>query len=141
MKGMSRQCIISPQEEVVAANVVLPRKNRVERARLFWEQLGTFFTSMRYLERHPRPIRIAVLDSGVDKTDRQILFNIDKSQRIRTRKSWVGSPADEDSYGHGTFVTKLLLKAAPKAHIYVAKICETKHINAELMPGIAGVSF
>lgn len=116
-------------------------ENRVGRADLFWDELDPFFKSIDKLDRPPRPIRIAVLDSGVDKTDRQILRNIEKTGRIRPWKTFVESPADEDSCGHGTFVTKLLLRAAPAAHIYMAKICETKNINAKFMPGIAKVSF
>jgi len=86
-------------------------------------------------------IRITVLDSGVDDTDPMIRPAI-KFGRISTHsKSFVGRPDEwqQDTYGHGTHVTQLLLKTAPAAEIYVGKICTGKVINDEFMPGIAKV--
>ncbi|RYP72076.1 hypothetical protein DL771_004407 [Monosporascus sp. 5C6A] len=84
-------------------------------------------------------IRIAVLDSGVDDTDSKIRPAI-KFGRINAGKSrsFVGRPDDwQDSYGHGTHVTRLLLETAPAAEIYVGKICTGKMINDEFIPRIA----
>lgn len=85
-----------------------------------------------------RKIRIAVLDSGVDEADTWIRGAL-RSGRIKDRKSWVDSAEKKigDSYGHGTIVTQLLLKMAPAAEVYVAKICHAKEINDEFIPGIA----
>ena len=86
-------------------------------------------------------IRIAVLDSGVDDSDPKIRPAI-KFGRINTGKikSFVGRPNEwQDTHGHGTHVTRLLLETAPAAEIYVAKICTGKLINDEFMPGIAKV--
>lgn len=84
-------------------------------------------------------IRIAVLDSGVDDTDSMIRAAV-RSLRIKKRMSFVGKDNDhQDTYGHGTHVTRLLLQIAPAAEIYIAKICTGKLINEEFMPGIAKV--
>lgn len=81
-------------------------------------------------------IRIAVLDSGVCADDPRISRAL-ASGRIKGRKSWVGS--SEDTYGHGTIITRLLLKMAPAAEMYIGKICIGKEINEEFIPGIAKV--
>ncbi|EXA53633.1 hypothetical protein FOVG_01375 [Fusarium oxysporum f. sp. pisi HDV247] len=88
--------------------------------------------------KHER-IRIAVLDSGVDDTDPKIRFAL-KFGRINADKikSFIGQPNEwQDTYGHGTHVTRLLLETAPAAEIYIGKICIGKMINDEFMPGIA----
>lgn len=84
-------------------------------------------------------IRIAVLDSGIDERDPTIRGAL-ASLRIKKMKNFVGeSTSCEDTYGHGTHVTKLLLRTARAAEIYVAKICNSKLINHDFMEGIAKV--
>lgn len=88
-------------------------------------------------------IRIAVLDSGVDETDTKIRSAI-KFGRINVggSKSFVGrSDQWQDSHGHGTHIVRILLETAPRAEIFVGKICTGKMINDEFMPGIAKVSY
>jgi hypothetical protein len=86
----------------------------------------------------PEKIRIAVLDTGIDLTDKMLK---PAGARIIEKRSWIGSPEDYvDRHGHGTHVTRLLLKIAPAAEIYVAKITEGKNVDPENMSGIAKVS-
>ena len=86
-------------------------------------------------------IRLAILDSGVDDTDPMIKGAI-QSGRIIHRRSWVGNIDDhQDTYGHGTHVTRLLLTTAPAAEICIAKICKGKVKRAEFMHEIAKVGF
>jgi hypothetical protein len=111
----------------------------------FKESIGGFLTSSDRAK-----IRIAVLDSGVDKSDPMIGPAI-RNGKIAKLKSWVEissqDTADEqedqadwhDTYGHGTHITKLLMDAAPAAEVYVAKICHKKTINDQFMSGIAKV--
>lgn len=88
--------------------------------------------------RTPEKIRIAVLDTGIDPSDRMIKSAI---SRIIEKRSWVGPPGNYiDRYGHGTHVTRLLLQMAPAAEIYVAKITENKNVDPEDMSRIADVS-
>ncbi|KAJ4328353.1 hypothetical protein N0V84_001224 [Fusarium piperis] len=83
----------------------------------------------------PEKIRIAVLDTGIDETDKMIKAAI---LRIKDMRSWVGSPGNyTDTYGHGTHVTRLLLQMAPAADIYIAKITDNKNVNPEDMSRIA----
>ena len=87
----------------------------------------------------PEKIRIAVLDTGIDPTDRMIKPAM---SRIIDKRSWVGSIPESymDKYGHGTHVTRLLLRMAPAAEIYVAKITDNKNVDPEDMSRIAEVS-
>jgi hypothetical protein len=121
---------------------------RIEYARTFKDELnpiihtvlnvGTAASLAMLRPRPPEKIRIAVLDSGVDELDPKIRAAI-KSKRIKSGKSWVDTAYNTDNYGHGTHVTRLLLDTAPRAEIYVAKICVNKNINDDFMPGIAEV--
>lgn len=89
--------------------------------------------------RIPERIRIAVLDTGIDTTDKMIRSA--SRSRIKDKRSWVGSIQNyEDEYGHGTHVTRLLLKMAPAAEIYVAKITNGKTVDTKDMGRIAEAS-
>lgn len=89
-------------------------------------------------------IRIAVLDSGIDERDQKIRAAI-FSKRIKKiqSKSFVGSSDEDlqDTHGHGTHVTKLLLDTAQAAEIYVGKVFTERNIKDEFMSGIAKVKF
>lgn len=77
-----------------------------------------------------RRIKIAVLDTGIDESDKQIkAARISKKRPIREMISFVGG-STEDTYGHGTHVAALLMKVAPEADIYVAKVAQEKKFNA-----------
>lgn len=72
------------------------------------------------------PVRVAVIDSGVDGTHPELLG------RIAASKSFVAGPATVDTQGHGTFVAGLIAAQtndgvgiaglAPPAELLVAKV-------------------
>jgi subtilisin family serine protease len=89
-----------------------------------------------------RKIKIAVIDSGVKKND----------PRIRgARKAHVGKikgcrnfvtldPEDwDDSFGHGTLVSLLLMQVAPEVEIFVAKVSNGQYIEKGNLHCIARV--
>ncbi|KAH0441203.1 hypothetical protein CcaCcLH18_02113 [Colletotrichum camelliae] len=82
----------------------------------------------------PRKIRIAVLDTGIDRKDKMIKAAM--GRKIVETRSFVDDDC-EDTYGHGTHVTRLLIAMAPSAEIYVAKITDNKHVDPEDMGRIA----
>ncbi|KAI0198197.1 hypothetical protein F4808DRAFT_436847 [Astrocystis sublimbata] len=86
----------------------------------------------------PPRIRVAILDTGVDPTDKMIKGAL-RSSRIRDCRAFVGSrPTDHsDAYSHGTHVARLILKMAPSAEIFIAKICEGKHLDGDRLSSIA----
>ncbi|KAF5021964.1 hypothetical protein F66182_6004 [Fusarium sp. NRRL 66182] len=89
-------------------------------------------------------VRVAIIDTGfhVDNGDDwkisvdPFLFHADLESRIRDKKNFF-SPDDKapdpddwhDTHGHGTHVARLLLKWAPEADIYIAKITNTKSLT------------
>ncbi|KAM5344484.1 hypothetical protein ACJ41O_013020 [Fusarium nematophilum] len=70
-------------------------------------------------------VRIAVLDTGIDKTNGAISGGI-IMRRITDENcySWVGNNTNDihDIHGHGTKITELLLRVAPEADIYICKV-------------------
>ncbi|KAJ5389012.1 subtilisin-like protein [Penicillium cataractarum] len=76
-------------------------------------------------------IRIAILDTGVDLGhpyfDEKIRTGSTQSRResINECKSFLpGKKGDEDAHGHGTHAASLLLRLAPNAKVYVARVVD-----------------
>ena len=85
------------------------------------------FAANRSLER----IRIAVLDTGYDPAT-TFFKDPDRRRRIRKWKDYVveGSTTGQDKNGHGTHVLSLVMKVAPAADIYVARVArDTKDLE------------
>jgi len=87
------------------------------------------------------PVRIAILDSGLDPENP---FLIEDQQldnpRIKEARSFVHGtePHDiRDEIGHGTHALGLLLKVAPCAEIYVAKIAQRETLDPNTYDDIA----
>ncbi|PHH61270.1 hypothetical protein CDD81_648 [Ophiocordyceps australis] len=129
----------------------LPKSKDQDSASKFLKSLEPFLSKIRDLHENSisltqqfmsigNRIRIAVLDSGVDDINPMIRSAI-KAKRINSQesKNFVDCLEDwnQDTYGHGTHITRLLLQTAPSAEIYVGKICTRQFINDEFMPGIA----
>lgn len=79
------------------------------------------------------PVRIAILDSGLDP---ESPFLIEDQQlgspRIKEARSFVRGtePHDiRDEIGHGTHALGLLLKVAPCAEIYVARVARRQTLD------------
>jgi len=69
-----------------------------------------------------RRVRIAILDTGYDD-DTPFFFSPSVQERLKGWKDLVdGSANPQDSHGHGTHLVSLVLKCAPEADIYVARI-------------------
>jgi len=78
-----------------------------------------------------KSVKIAVLDTGVDVTNSFIKGAMKKPQRIKATRSFVDGVKDaQDLHGHGTHVTALLLKVAPDAHLYIARVASGGKIPA-----------
>ncbi|GLA16157.1 hypothetical protein AnigIFM62618_002726 [Aspergillus niger] len=71
-----------------------------------------------------RRVRIAILDTGYDD-NAPFFFSPDVMERLKGWKDWAdGSIQPEDCHGHGTHLVSLVLKCAPDADIYVARIAK-----------------
>lgn len=87
------------------------------------------------------PVRIAILDSGLDPDSP---FLIEDQQlanpRVKDALSFIHGtgPHDvRDEIGHGTHALGLLLKVAPCAEIYVARIARRETLDANTYDDIA----
>ncbi len=71
-------------------------------------------------------IRVAILDTGYDRNS-IFFWNSSRKSRVRGWKDWVGNlpkARAEDLDGHGTHVVSLVMKMAPAADIYVARVAK-----------------
>lgn len=66
-------------------------------------------------------IKVAVLDTGVDIN--HPLFS--GKERLKDRKSWTGTSADEDISGHGTHIASTILSLTRNVDLYIAKITDS----------------
>ncbi|KAK1142191.1 hypothetical protein N8T08_008117 [Aspergillus melleus] len=87
------------------------------------------------------PVRIAILDSGLDPENP---FLVEDQQRnnpqIKDARSFVyGTETHDirDEIGHGTHALGLLLKVAPGAEIYVARIARRETLDSNTYDDIA----
>ena len=71
----------------------------------------------------PAKVRIAILDTGYDP---QTAFFITHGKRILGWKDWINSePSAIDTHGHGTHLLGLIMRVAPEAEVFVARIAKT----------------
>lgn len=73
-----------------------------------------------------RAVRIAVLDTGYD--DESVFFQLPtRRRRIRQWKDFYGYSEDPvDGNGHGTHTAALIMKVAPTADIYIARVTQDR---------------
>jgi subtilisin family serine protease len=75
------------------------------------------------------PIKIAVLDTGVDLKHPAIMTAIQMKQIQKCMKSFVKNDESmKDECGHGTHIASLLADIAPQAQMYIAKISNSDTI-------------
>lgn len=101
-----------------------------------------------YAHSRQNNIKIAILDTGID-SEKDVLIgtSIDEG-RIKKRCGFVddaaldsGDDQDyQDSTGHGTHVTRLILTAAPLAEVFIAKISNEPTVIPQNLRRIAMVS-
>jgi hypothetical protein len=85
------------------------------------------------------PVKIAILDTGVDLRDPSIEEYM-RQKRIVDHKGFAGDPKDvQDNNGHGTHVAKILIKNAPVADFYIAKVSNNTKVPATQLAQVAEV--
>ena len=89
-------------------------------------------------------VKIAILDSGIDLDEDFIFMN---RGRITCQSFLSEDQGIEDRIGHGTHAAALLLRVAPTAHIYAARITrlgsleDTSCIERVSFPLVFGIEF
>lgn len=66
-------------------------------------------------------VRVAILDTGVDPIAIGIREALNNGQ-LHYRNFANGHDSAQDTHGHGTAVTSLLLRVAPNVDVYVARV-------------------
>lgn len=66
-------------------------------------------------------LRVAILDTGIDINHHEIFGD----ERVKERKSWTDSSADEDNSGHGTHIASTILSLTRNVDVYIAKVTES----------------
>ncbi|RSM12516.1 hypothetical protein CEP52_002373 [Fusarium oligoseptatum] len=101
------------------------------------ESIGRHIKPLKDYPPHKRnPIKIAIIDSGVDLNDPSIRA---RKCQIRGMRNWTNDQLDEcvDECGHGTHVTRLILETAPGVEVYIAKVSARKKLDSEVSGRIA----
>ncbi|KAK5635063.1 hypothetical protein RRF57_010775 [Xylaria bambusicola] len=82
-------------------------------------------TRCRRVAKAIKPIRVAILDTGCYK-ELEFFKDDRRSNRIKGWKDFTtaGSHSATDTFGHGTFMARLLMHVAPIADIYVIRVAE-----------------
>lgn len=70
-------------------------------------------------------LRVAILDTGIDINHPEFFGDV----RIKERKSWTSTSADEDTSGHGTHVASTILDLTSNVDIFIAKITENNVLD------------
>lgn len=84
--------------------------------------MGDVFSAFQKPELAKKRIRIAVLDTGYDPD--AVFFNRGRKRRLQGWQDYVdkGQLHAKDEDGHGTHVLSVLMKVAPAADIFVARV-------------------
>jgi hypothetical protein len=87
-----------------------------------------------------RPVKLAVLTTGVNKHMLREFHSCDLKDKVRVRSFVHNDLEGYDNIGIGTKVTRLLLILAPSAEIHVLKITSGSFIEAPQVEKIVKVS-
>ena len=71
------------------------------------------------------PVRIAILDTGCDLT----LGSFETAKCFKGWRDFATNPSseiEEDKYGHGTFMARLVMQIVPGCELYIARVAKTK---------------
>lgn len=103
--------------------------------------LSSIYTYVDPLFDSAEPVRIAILDSGLDPENPIMIEDQQQAiPRIKKVRSFVHGtePHDiRDEIGHGTHALGLLLKVSPGAEIYVARIARRETLDPNTYDDIA----
>jgi hypothetical protein len=113
--------------------------SKISRAQSYLKVLNTFNTKHIPRGRPKDPvdgiIKICVIDTGLDESDRVVKGNV---SRILTRRSWVEGDT-HDSCGHGTHISRLILGNTNSTCLMVAKVTEDKSFKRSSIAHIVQV--
>lgn len=117
--------------------------HRAERAEGWLKNLRLVHKFLEEQEESNPPVKIAILDTGVD--DGHLVIQ-SQNQRIKGRVDWTTSSQEvqerktlSDSAGHGTHAASILLRYAPSADIYIGKVSAAIKPDTDFVSNVAKV--
>lgn len=100
--------------------------------------MAPFFEECRPGRRSKRPIvRVAILDTGIDRTNAQISEEWDRIEYKSCLKN--DESGEEDLHGHGTHIAGLILRIARNVKLYVFRVAKDNKFSEENIDAIASV--
>jgi hypothetical protein len=87
------------------------------------QKIAKHIESCRRAKKITKRIRVAILDSGCRTTLPFFQTSTQRSDRLKGWKDFVTNSGSEvDSFGHGTFMARLLMHVAPMVDVYVIRV-------------------
>lgn len=85
-------------------------------------------------------VRVAVLDTGFCLHEDDVFLQ-GAASRVKLKENFAGPDPQncQDLHGHGTHVARLLLRFAPEADIYIAKVSDYRSLKKTKMNQLACV--
>ncbi|GJC88682.1 hypothetical protein ColLi_11520 [Colletotrichum liriopes] len=130
------------QVPCIPAVPAMPSKNRdADQSARWFDELNVI--NQYFKKRGPltsvRAPRVAILDTGFD--EEAVFFSSPgRKRKIKGWRDWVaGSPNPVDENGHGSHTTAIVMKVAPDATIYVARIAKDRSTLRNATQAIAEV--
>ncbi|KAL2690005.1 hypothetical protein Neosp_004071 [[Neocosmospora] mangrovei] len=118
--GSSSNCLVD--RKVLIAVQRRPKTDEEKAGKRFMRQADKFYNeNIRPLKSNP--IKVAILDTGVDYTNRHFIgVRGSNGTSIKDKESFIGGDAhDNDKHKHGTKVAALVVDIAPHVDLYIAK--------------------
>ena len=91
----------------------------------------------------PRPVDVAILDSGIDATHPDLVGRVAEAFHFRPEgddvaRTEVAANTNNDTYGHGTGVASLVARFAPQARLFDLRVLEpgNKGVAACVIAGL-----
>src|SRR5438045_5837063 len=99
--------------------------NSVRLADEWYGHLEKVREEMNATRKRQKPVKVAILDTGIDVSQPEISKNLNK-KIMRWQSFPELSEPLKDPNGHGTYLACVLMRTAPNAVLYIARIFDEK---------------
>jgi subtilisin family serine protease len=89
------------------------------------------------LPRSVQPVKIAILDTGIDINHSLISF---REERIKNMGNWLSEPHERDQkdpHGHGTHIAGVILDFVEDSEVFVARVTDGDTIDPKILAKVS----